>query len=67
MVKPEGASAPSFQDAAMADKHCRLRKYLRKKRRAKTAERFVYYARLYWRYHYQVYGPLICLWALDGD
>jgi hypothetical protein len=48
----------------MASKECRLRKYRRKKLRAKTPEKFNRWARLYWRYHWQVYGPPVNLWEL---
>ena len=48
----------------MASKECRLRKYLRKKRRAKTPEKFNRWARLYWRYHFQVHGPHECIWEV---
>jgi len=47
-----------------SDAH-RLRKYLRKKRRAKSSEAFNRLARLYWRYHFKVYGPHINLWRLE--
>lgn len=40
----------------MADNHCRLAKYKRKKRRAKTLLEFDRLAVLYWRYHRKVHG-----------
>lgn len=51
----------------MADKLCRLRKYGRRKRRARTPEVFDRLARLYWRYHWQVYGPHVNLWRSGMD
>lgn len=48
----------------MSSNEHRLRKYLRKKRRATTA-RFDRLARLYWRYHFKVYGPHINLWTIE--
>jgi hypothetical protein len=49
----------------MADDRHRLRKYLRKKRQAKTSKAFDRLARLYWRYHFKVYGPHVSLWSMD--
>lgn len=48
----------------MADKWCRLRKYMKRKRRAKTPEKFDQWARMYWRYHFQCYGPHVNLWEI---
>lgn len=47
----------------MANNACRLRKYRRKKQRAKTPKAFARLAALYWRYHFKVYGPHVNLWA----
>jgi ABC-type uncharacterized transport system YnjBCD substrate-binding protein len=44
----------------------RLRKYRRKKQRAKDPAMFNRLARLYWRYHHQVYGPVKSLWEHDA-
>ena len=49
----------------MASRECRLRKYLRKKRRATDPAKFDRLARLYWRYHRQVHGNHVCLWAIE--
>jgi hypothetical protein len=49
----------------MSNATCRLRKYRRKKLRAKDPAKFDRLARLYWRYHHQVYGPVQCLWRID--
>lgn len=46
----------------MSSDACRLRKYLRKKRRAKVPAKFDRLARLYWRYHFKVHGPHVNLW-----
>jgi hypothetical protein len=45
---------------------CRLRKYLRKKRRP-SPDRLDWLTRLYWRYHFKVHGPHVNLWDLEGD
>jgi hypothetical protein len=50
----------------MSSNACRLRKYLRKKRRARDPKKFDRLARLYWRYHFKVYGGHIQLWSA-GD
>lgn len=51
----------------MSDKFCRLRKYRRKKLNAVgDPQKWDRLARLYWRYHYQVYGPHVNLWKQDG-
>lgn len=49
----------------MANKECRLRKYLRKKRRNTSPALFDKYARLYWRYHFQVHGLHRNLWSVE--
>ena len=46
----------------MANDRHRLRKYLRKKRRAKLLAQFDRLARLYWRYHFKVHGAHRLLW-----
>lgn len=43
----------------------KLRKYQRIKRKARKSAKFNHFARLYWRYHFKVYGPHISLWSLD--
>lgn len=46
----------------MSSNECRLRKYRRKKQRARTPAAFNRLAILYWRYHLKVYGPVQCIW-----
>jgi hypothetical protein len=43
----------------------RLRKYERKKRKARDPQKFNRLARLYWRYHFKVHGPHACLWVIE--
>ena len=49
----------------MASDNCRLRKYLRKKRRASDPAKFNRLAALYWRYHFKVYGGHVSLWSWE--
>jgi hypothetical protein len=49
----------------MASKVHRLRKYGRRKRRATDPVKFNRLARLYWRYHRQVYGDPANLWSIE--
>lgn len=49
----------------MSEKHCRLRKYRSKKRRATDPKKFDRLVRLYWRYHFQVYGHHVNLWVME--
>lgn len=48
----------------MANKFCKLRKYMRKKRRAKEPKKFDRLARLYWRYHWQIYKAPENMWGI---
>lgn len=41
----------------------RLRKYRRKKQRASDPAKFERLARLYWRYHFKVYGQHQLIWS----
>lgn len=46
----------------------KLRRYFRIKRRKHGYDRaasFNRFARLYWRYHFKVYGPHLNLWNID--
>lgn len=49
----------------MANNACRLRKYRRRKLRTKDPVKFARLARLYWRYHHKVHGPVQNLWQRD--
>jgi hypothetical protein len=52
----------------MSNNHHRLRKYQRKKDRARwKPEKWNRLAALYWRYWHKVYGPHQGLWAQEGD
>lgn len=46
----------------MKSAETKLRKIQRIKRKARTSRKFDHWARLYWRYHFQVYGPHVSLW-----
>ncbi len=50
----------------MANRECRLRKYRRKKLRASDPVKFDRLAKLYWRYHRQVYGKHVNLWSIEA-
>jgi len=49
----------------MANDQCRLRKYRKRKLRAKDPVKFDRLVKLYWRYHFKIYGPHINLWDIE--
>lgn len=50
----------------MANKEARLKRYRKRKLQTKNSEKLERWTKLYWRYHFQVYGPHTSLWNTNN-